>query len=41
MDEESDPAVLRKREFVYKEVVSTENDYIDDLKIILDVCIFL
>ncbi|XP_019856098.1 PREDICTED: triple functional domain protein-like [Amphimedon queenslandica] len=35
-DDESDPAVLRKREFVYKEVIQTEKDYINDLKIILD-----
>ena len=37
VDEESDPAMLRGREFVYKEIVSTEEDYIKDLKIILDV----
>ena len=37
IDEESDPAILRKRDFVYKEIVATEKDYIANLKIILDV----
>lgn len=36
-DEECDPAILRKREYVYKEIVETEKGYIGDLKIILDV----
>ena len=36
-DEESDPAVLRNRQHVYKEMVDTETVFIDDLKIILDV----
>ncbi len=39
IDEESDPAILRKREFVYNEIVTTEKDYLNDLKIILDVSI--
>ena len=37
VDEESDPAVLRNRQHVYKEMVDTETVFIDDLKIILDV----
>jgi hypothetical protein len=35
-DNESDPAILRKREYIFKEVIQTEKDYINDLKIILD-----
>ena len=37
LSEESDPAVLRNRQHVYKEMVDTETVFIDDLKIILDV----
>ena len=37
IDEESDPAVLRNRQHVYKEMVDTEQVFIDDVKIILDV----
>lgn len=40
VDDESDPAMLRKRKQVYKEMVETECVFIDDLKIILDVRIF-
>ena len=41
VDEESDPAMLRGREYVYKEIVSTEEDYIKDLKVILDVSYYV
>ena len=37
VDEESDPAVLRSRQHVYKEMLNTEQAFIEDLKIILDV----
>jgi hypothetical protein len=36
-DGESDEATLKKRRFVYKELISTEEDYIKDLKTVIDV----
>ena len=38
-DTESDPAVLKNRQFVYKELVATELDYIKDISTVIDVCI--
>ena len=36
-DGESDAKVLKSREFVYKELLTTEKDYINDLKTVLHV----
>ena len=36
-DVESDPGVLKNRVFVYRELVSTEQDYIKDLSTVIDV----
>ena len=36
-DGENNAATLKKREFVYKELIATEQDYIRDLKIVIDV----
>lgn len=36
-DRESDSNVLKKRQFVYKELITTEKVYIEDLKTVLNV----
>ncbi len=36
-DTEVDEAILKKRKFVYNELVTTEEDYIKDLRIVIDV----
>lgn len=36
-DEETDESVMKKRQHLYQELVKTEQDYIDDLKIVIDV----
>ena len=36
-DMETDGAVLKNRQFVYKEMVATEQDYIKDLSTVIDV----
>ena len=36
-DGECDEATLKKRSFVYKELIATEEDYIKDLKTVIDV----
>ena len=36
-DTEVDPAVLKNRQFIYKELVATELDYIKDLSTVIDV----
>lgn len=37
LDTETDPGVLRNRQYVYKELVATELDYIKDLSTVIDV----
>lgn len=37
LDTETDPGVLKNRQFVYKELVATEQDYIKDLSTVIDV----
>ena len=37
MDEETDDGVIKKRQHVYRELVETEQVYLDDLKIVIDV----
>ena len=39
-DGESDETVLKKRKFVYKELIATEEDYIKDLKTVIDVSVW-
>lgn len=36
-DGESDEGTLKKRTFVYKELIATEEDYIKDLNTVIDV----
>ena len=36
-DGESDEATLKKRSFVYKELIATEEDYVKDLNTVIDV----
>ena len=36
-DGESDPNILKSRQFIYKELVATEKVYVEDLKTVLDV----
>ena len=37
VDAETDSGVLKSRQFVYKELVDTEHDYIKDLSTVIDV----
>ncbi len=37
-DGESDEAILKKRNYIYKELITTEEGYISDLKTIINVC---
>ena len=36
-DTETDPGVLKNRQFVYRELMATEQDYIKDLSTVIDV----
>ena len=38
-DGESNEATLKKRQFVYKELLATEEDYISDLNTVIDVSV--
>ena len=39
LDTETDPGVLKNRQFIYKELVATEQDYIKDLTTVIDVSV--